>query len=109
MMSPEEQQRDEALTAAGHDPECKAFQDLPCDCQPSNPDFGKATKVLQSYPAVAIVPALGTLTLVGGVAKAYLRYQAAAKALKLADLAHKAAQREYQEAHQAFADATADG
>lgn len=107
MLSPEEQQRDEALTAAGHDPECKAFSDLPCDCQPSNPGFAKAERVLQAYPVTA---AGGDhISLSGPPARAYLRYQAAAKALKVADVAHKTAQREYQEAHQAFADATADG
>lgn len=104
-MTPEQQQRDEALTAAGHDPECAAYRDEACDCQPSNPSFGRATKVPQQYPAR--LP--GEVTLSGARAAAYLRYQAAAKALKVTQTAHKAAEREYQEAHQAFADATADG
>lgn len=107
MLSPEEQQRDEALTAAGHDPECGAYRDAPCDCQPTNPSYGKASAVMRTYPPGAAGD--GAIALVGAQARAYLRYQAAARALKVADAAHKAAQREYQEAHQAFADATADG
>lgn len=107
MLSAEDQQRDEALTAAGHDPECGAYRDAPCDCQPSNPSYGRATTVMQTYPPTGAGE--GHITLVGPVMRAYLRYQAAAKALKVADTAHKTAQREYQEAHQAFADATADG
>lgn len=107
MLSAEDQQRDEALTAAGHDPECGAYRDAPCDCQPSNPSYGRATTVMRAYP----VTGAGDehISLVGSQARAFMRYQAAARALKLADLAHKTAQREYQEAHQAFADATADG
>lgn len=107
MLSPEEQQRDEALTAAGHDPECGAYRDAPCDCQPSNPSYGRATTVMRTYP----VTGAGDehISLVGQQARAFVRYQAAARALKVADTAHKTAQREYQEAHQAFADATADG
>lgn len=104
MIDPTQQQRDELLTAAGHDPECPVYRDERCDCQPDNlPD--RAARTLTKYPPAA---APGSVTLTGGVAEAFHRYQAAARRLRDAEAVHQAATTEYQQAHQAFASAAVE-
>jgi hypothetical protein len=126
---PAQQQLDEALTNAGHSDNCPAFEGHRC---PGYPACGGNSVDDALYAAVGaereaeqakrprlvaelkppVVTPLATadgdiVTLAGPAAVAFVRYQAAARMLKELDAAHKTAQREYQEAHQVFADAVA--
>lgn len=108
MIPAELQQRDEELTAAGHDPECAAFDDRECSCEIGQP-APKITKVgRMKHPAVQFVdPAQPSITLVGPEALAFERYQAASRDLLLKQAAYKQAGDEFTAAHQAFADLVA--
>lgn len=129
MISPVQQQLDEALTTAGHNDSCPAFEGRRCPGYPAcggNPvddalyaavgadlaaELAKRPRLVSEVRSPSVVP-LATaggdiVTLAGPAAAAFTRYQAAARDLKAADAMHKAAQREYQEAHAAFADAVA--
>ena len=115
MISPEQQRLDEALTAAGHDDNCAAYQGGPCsgppvcDGQPV-PGMGLVAQIRPHNAMTPIATKSGPMvTLTGAAALAYSEYQAAAKELKAAqELARRATER-FTKAHQAFADATADG
>lgn len=116
MISPELQRLDEALTAAGHDENCAAFQGGPCSGPPicsgePVPGMGMVTALRPHSAALAgpLAPVPGEVRLIGPAASAYLRYRSAAQRLKLVTAEFKRAEREYQEAHQAFADAAVDG
>lgn len=162
MISPAQQQLDEALTTAGHNDNCPAFEGRRCPGYPAcsgNPvddalyaavgadlaaeqakrprlvtdvreraatdgseisgvvcdRCGKpcehgleawAARHLGCSPSLRDVPP-DAVVFTGARAAAFKRYEAAARDLKTADAMHKAAQREYQEAHAAFADAVA--
>lgn len=108
MIADEIQQRDEALTAQGHDPECAAFDDRDCSCEIGGVEPAMRPPARQPRRATSM-PAEPAVTLVGLAALALAEYQGAAKELKATAAAHQRAQERYQRAHQAFADAMADG
>lgn len=131
MISPAQQQLDEALTNGGHSDACPAFEGRRCPGPPlchGNPvdealyvaagadraaEQAKRPRLVAEVKPAAIHPALlapdggGVVTLSGREAVAFERWKAAARRLHAVDAEHKAATREYQEAHQAFADAVA--
>lgn len=144
MISPAQQQLDEALTAGGHSDDCAAFEGHRCPGAPGchgNPvaeelyaavGAERAAEVKKQPRLVSevkprvdgvidvtgdgrenairreIAAALpGSVTLMGGAAAAFERYREAARDLKAATELYQGAQRKYQEAHQAFADAIA--
>lgn len=131
MISPAQQQLDEALTTAGHNDNCPAFEGRRCPGYPAcggNPvddalyaavgadlaaEQAKRPRLVTEVKPSVIHPAplapdgAGVVTLSGSEAAAFKRYVTAARDLKAADATYKVAQREYQEAHAAFADAVA--
>lgn len=129
MISPAQQQLDEALTNNGHIDTCPAFEGHRCPGPPrcdGNPveehlyaavgaaeQAKKPRLVSEVRPAPAAISAVqdhpGTpaVTLTGAPAIALVEYEAAAKELKAANELHQRATERYQRAHQAFADAMA--
>lgn len=133
MISPAQQQLDEALTIGGHSDSCPAFEGRRCPGPPfcdGNPvddalyaavgadraaeQARKPRLVSEVRPAPAAISAVqdhpgGTpaVTLTGAPAIALVEYEAAAKELKAANELHQRATERYQRAHQAFADAMA--
>ena len=111
---------DEALTAAGHDPECAAYEPgCPCSGPPvcSGDPIPEIAQLPQPTPPPTMPRTVSvsdirtseepSITLVGPACFAYLRYRAAANALLIAQGAYKTAQDEFTAAHQSFADAIA--
>lgn len=109
MIAAEIQQRDEALTAAGHDPECAAFDDRECSCGTGGFDRMKAvfSKHIDARNAGRVPTPVGLLTdqviLEGDHARAYRRWTDAMRALGAAKTAYAAAGIEAQAAHEALA------
>lgn len=115
MISPELQRLDEALTAAGHDENCAAYQGGPCSGVPlcngdPVPGMGATTQLRPHSAMTTLATASGPMvTLTGAAALAYSEYQAAAKELKAATELHQRVQQRYNDAHRAFMIAAADG
>lgn len=115
MISPEQQQLDEALTVAGHSDACSAFElGRACSGTPvcngvpiAGVPSGMSLPLFGHHPLDQGTQATPTVTLSGPSAIAFEAYKAAARDLKTADQAHRAAQERYHKAHQAFAEATA--
>lgn len=109
MIAAEIQQRDEALTAAGHDPECAAFDDRECSCGTGGADarsfasIAKARKAPGGAYACFAAPLTDQVILEGDHARAYRRWTDAMRALGAAKTAYAAAGIEAQAAHEALA------
>lgn len=104
MIAAEIQQRDEALTAAGHDPECAAFDDRECSCGVPVPQQDWATVRKAKKTGAPYVAALADqIILEGDHARAYRRWTEAMRALGQAKAAFASAGQEAQAAHEALA------
>lgn len=107
MIAAEIQQRDEVLTAAGHDPECAAFDDRECSCGTGGDRPLAQTIRAKNFHARPIVLAgstdPGAIILEGDHARAYRRWTEAMRALGAAKTAYAAAGIEVQAAHEALA------
>ena len=121
MISPEQQQLDEALTAAGHADNCPAFEGGACaglpicagEPIPGIPEAAHATTLrtqsrVTPLRAAAPVPESLTIALTGRQARAWLRWQEASARLKLAAEAHEQAAKEHQAAHRELAEAAVE-
>lgn len=110
MIAAEIQQRDEALTAAGHDPECAAFDDRECSCGVQT--FGQTIVARNGKPPRSLamneigpmrVASPDSVVLEGDHARAYRRWTEAMRALGAAKTAFASAGQEAQAAHEALA------
>lgn len=105
MIAAEIQQRDEALTAAGHDPECAAFDDRECSCgvPAPQPDWASVRKAKKAQSGPYVTALADQVILEGDHARAYRRWTEAMRALGQAKAAFASAGQEAQAAHEALA------
>lgn len=103
MIAAEIQQRDEALTAAGHDPECAAFDDRECSCGVPVPTTKLVKRAKLDVGGISGIPLRDQVVLEGDHARAYRRWTEAMRALGQAKAAFASAGQEAQAAHEALA------
>ena len=110
LRSAELQQRDEQLTAEGHDPECAAFDgpETGCSCHVGAPLGVPQPRPARQFEAVPPPPAVQghRVVLDGEVAKAWAEWRAATRDYETAQKLHREAEARWRKATQRLADSS---